>query len=163
MARLQLLHVLAALCFSLAGVVVLAAPTPTFFVEGRVYCDTCRTGFETPATVYIAGAKVRVECKHFLSNAVEHTAEGLTDASGTYRIELADDHEEQICEVVLVESPVAGCSEITGGRERARVLVAGNSGLSSNVRYANALGFLKDEPLPICGFLLRQYALGDDE
>lgn len=27
-----------------------------FVVRGRVWCDTCRAGFETPAFTYIAGA-----------------------------------------------------------------------------------------------------------
>ena len=27
-----------------------------FVVRGRVWCDTCRAGFETPASTYIAGA-----------------------------------------------------------------------------------------------------------
>jgi hypothetical protein len=26
-----------------------------FIVQGRVFCDTCRVGFETPASTYIAG------------------------------------------------------------------------------------------------------------
>lgn len=26
-----------------------------FVVQGRVFCDTCRAGFETPATTYLAG------------------------------------------------------------------------------------------------------------
>jgi len=26
-----------------------------FYVKGRVYCDPCRAGFETPLTTYIAG------------------------------------------------------------------------------------------------------------
>nr|CAD1820442.1 unnamed protein product [Ananas comosus var. bracteatus] len=79
------------------------------------------------------------------------------------RIELADSHEEEICEVALVASPLSGCAEIAAGRDRARVLLAHDSGLASNVRYANPLGFLKEEPLAVCGALLQQYALGDDE
>nr|CAD1836681.1 unnamed protein product [Ananas comosus var. bracteatus] len=154
--------VVAALFFALAGS-TFAAPVPDFVVEGHVYCDTCRAGFETSATEYIEGAKVRLECKHFATGAVEHAVEGVTDKTGTYKIALTDNHEEEICEVVLVDSPLAGCSEVTAGRERARVLLAQDSGIATNVRYANSLGFLKDHPLPVCGTLLQQYALGDDE
>jgi hypothetical protein len=32
-----------------------AAERPSFTVEGRVYCDTCRAGFETSVTTYLAG------------------------------------------------------------------------------------------------------------
>lgn len=34
---------------------VKAAGDTGFVVEGRVFCDTCRAGFETPKTTYIAG------------------------------------------------------------------------------------------------------------
>lgn len=29
-----------------------------FIVEGRVYCDTCRAGFETSATTYLPGKPI---------------------------------------------------------------------------------------------------------
>ncbi|WOL08926.1 pollen-specific protein C13-like [Canna indica] len=167
MAKLQLLPLLAALCLSLAGAALAARRVdlaiPTFVVEGRVYCDTCRAGFETSASKYIEGAKVKLECKHFDSGAVEHTSEGVTDATGTYHIEVEHNHEEEICEVVLVKSPMSGCTEVDGDRSRARVLVSGRSGLATEIRYTNSLGFLKSQPLPECGLLLQQYALGVDE
>ncbi|CAA7391994.1 unnamed protein product [Spirodela intermedia] len=141
-----------ALCSALFAVAAAAAAdSPSFVVEGRVFCDTCRAGFETTATEYLAGAKL------------VHTVEGTTDATGTYHLKVADDHEDELCEVVLVESPHADCSEIKTGRDRARILLTHNSGLATNVRLANSLGFLKEEPLPSCGVLLAQYQLGDDE
>ncbi|CAA6656427.1 unnamed protein product [Spirodela intermedia] len=131
-----------ALCSALFAVAATAAAdSPSFVVEGRVFCDTCRAGFETTATEYLAGAKL------------VHTVEGTTDATGTYHLKVADDHEDELCEVVLVESPT----------DRARILLTHNSGLATNVRLANSLGFLKEEPLPSCGVLLAQYQLGDDE
>ncbi|XP_072959776.1 pollen-specific protein C13-like [Typha angustifolia] len=160
--RLLLLPVFAALCLAVAGI-ARAVSTPEFIVTGRVYCDTCRAGFETSATEYIEGAKVRLECKHFDSGAVEHSVDGVTDKTGTYSIKLEDNHEEEICEVVLVESPVADCSEVDAARSRARVLLAQDSGLASPLRYANPLGYLKTTPLHICGALLKKYALGDDK
>ncbi|CAA7391996.1 unnamed protein product [Spirodela intermedia] len=153
-----------ALCSALFAVAAAAAAdSPSFVVEGRVFCDTCRAGFETTATEYLAGAKVRLECKHEESEELVHTVEGTTDATGTYHLKVADDHEDELCEVVLVESPHADCSEIKTGRDRARILLTHNSGLATNVRLANSLGFLKEEPLPSCGVLLAQYQLGDDE
>lgn len=43
-----------ALCLlsCLAGV---ALAMETFTIQGRVYCDTCRAGFETSATEYLQG------------------------------------------------------------------------------------------------------------
>ncbi|KAG8043246.1 hypothetical protein GUJ93_ZPchr0849g2958 [Zizania palustris] len=51
---------------------------------GRVWCDTCRAGFETPASTYIAGAKVMVECKSKSTGTKIFSFEGQTDHTGTY-------------------------------------------------------------------------------
>ncbi|KAJ3675839.1 hypothetical protein LUZ60_004881 [Juncus effusus] len=141
---------------ALSSVAVAKEKRPSFTVQGRVFCDTCRAGFETPVSEYIYGAKVRLECKHFSTGKVEHAVDGYTGQNGSYAIELKDNHEEEICQVVLVQSPSAFCSEIPAGRDRAEVLLA-DGGLSSDVRYANSLGFLKDEPLPVCPEILKQY------
>ncbi|WOK94193.1 hypothetical protein Cni_G02895 [Canna indica] len=161
MTKLHLLPVLAALCFAALAGVALAGPK--FVIEGRVYCDTCRAGFETSASEYIEGAKVRLECRHFETDAVNETAEGVTDGTGTYHVEIERSHDEEICEVILVKSSVPDCAEIPDGRDRARVLLTGRSGLASRIRYSNSLGFLKTTPLPLCGQLLQQYALGVDD
>jgi len=39
----------------LAGVTV---ADRMFTIEGRIYCDTCRAGFETSATEYMEGIEV---------------------------------------------------------------------------------------------------------
>ncbi|CAD5164110.1 unnamed protein product [Musa acuminata subsp. malaccensis] len=101
--------------------------------------------------------------RNYETDAVEHLVEGVTDSTGTYHIEVEDNHEEEICEVSLLQSPQPGCTEVAQSRNRARVLVTGRSGLASDIRYANSLGFLKDEPLQQCGLLLQQYALGVDD
>ncbi|BAF25915.1 pollen-specific protein C13 [Oryza sativa Japonica Group] len=136
---------------------------PDFFVEGDVYCDTCRAGFQTNATTAIQGARVRLECRHFMSasGAVERSAEGTTDAAGHYRIELVDNRgAEEVCAVALLSSPDPECHETEVGRDRAPVTLVQDAGLATMVRRANPLGFLKTRPLPICGDLLKSYALG---
>lgn len=45
---------IAVLCVSLLPLAAMAIGTP-FHIEGCVYCDTCRFGFETVATKYIIG------------------------------------------------------------------------------------------------------------
>ncbi|KAG9451597.1 hypothetical protein H6P81_011562 [Aristolochia fimbriata] len=138
-------------------------PARTFFtVQGRVYCDTCRCGFETPYTKYMQGAKVRVECKDRDSMKLLYTADGVTDKDGTYKILVADDHQDQICESVLVSSPHSECATIETGRERARVFLTNNNGIASATRYANNLGFMKDAPVAGCSELLRQYQEYED-
>lgn len=52
MSTVQLVFVALAF-FGIATAV--AAERPSFIVQGRVYCDTCRAGFETSVTTYLAG------------------------------------------------------------------------------------------------------------
>lgn len=48
------------------GVVAVATNAPDFVIQGRVYCDTCRAGFQTNVTEYIKGNNMP-----FLTSAVE--------------------------------------------------------------------------------------------
>ncbi|KAJ1685593.1 hypothetical protein LUZ63_016983 [Rhynchospora breviuscula] len=159
MARLWFLAFVVLSC-AFASVVL---AKPTFTVVGKVYCDTCRIGFETNVTQYMEGAKVKLECRHFVGGQVEHTIPGVTDKNGAYTLVLADNHENEICEVVLVESGMKDCAEMVPGRERARVTLSDDMGIPANVRYANALGFNKDVPLDVCKEVTKMYILDDDE
>ncbi|XP_006652233.2 pollen-specific protein C13-like [Oryza brachyantha] len=164
MASLRTIPVIFGILFYvLAGSTATATDAPDYLVQGRVYCDTCRAGFETNVTEYIKGAKVRLECKHYGTGNIERAVDGVTDETGTYKIELKDSHEEDICEVVLVKSPLANCGEVQAERDRARVLLTRNVGICDNLRFANPLGYLKDIPLPVCGELLKQFDLTDDD
>jgi hypothetical protein len=119
-----------------------------------------------PAHLYllsITGAKVRLECKHFGTGVLERTIDGVTDETGTYKIELKGSHVEDICEVVLVQSPRANCAEPQPPRDRARVVLTSDGGICDGLRLANALGYFKDVPLPVCGALLKQFDLADDD
>ncbi|WOL04219.1 hypothetical protein Cni_G12940 [Canna indica] len=157
------LHAIATLCF-LATLVALALAAPKkIIIEGRVYCDTCRAGFETSATEYIEGAKVKLECRNYTTGEIVHTGEGVSNNDGVYQITVHDDYQEETCAVRLVSSAREDCAEINDERNSAPVIVTNNVGIASNVRYTNSLGFLKDKPLPSCGQLLMQYALGVDD
>ncbi|ONK58828.1 uncharacterized protein A4U43_C08F160 [Asparagus officinalis] len=154
---------LLALCLlSCFVVIALANTSGSFTIQGRVYCDTCRAGFETSATEYVEGAKVKVECKNYTTGETTQEADGVTDASGTYNIPIMRNHEIEICEVALISSSRKDCDEIKPDRQSARVILAHDTGIASDIRYANSLGFLKKEPLPACGSLLQIYALADD-
>ncbi|KAG6524920.1 hypothetical protein ZIOFF_014865 [Zingiber officinale] len=119
--------------------------SPDIVIEGRVYCDTCRAGFETTATTYMEGI------------------EATTDSSGTYKLSVEHDHQEESCAIQLAKSSQNDCSEINDDRNSAPVVITHNVGIASNVRHANSLGFLKDQPLSNCGQILMQYALGTEE
>ncbi len=133
-----------------------------FVLQGRVYCDTCRAGFETSATTYIAGAKVRVECKDRNSMQLLYSIEGTTDSTGTYKIMVTEDHEDQLCDAVLVSSPWSDCASVDPGRDRAAVILTRYNGMVSDNRYANSMGFLKDHPMSGCTQLLQQYQEFED-
>uniref|UniRef100_A0A2P2NGA8 Pollen-specific protein C13 n=1 Tax=Rhizophora mucronata TaxID=61149 RepID=A0A2P2NGA8_RHIMU len=160
MARLLLVL---ALCL-LPAIVSAARPERNpFVVQGRVYCDTCRAGFETTKTVHIAGAKVRVECRDRKSMDLVYSKEGSTDSRGSYSIFVNEDHEDQLCDAVLVSSPRKDCSTPSEGREHARVVLTHSNGIASGSRYANAMGFMKDEAEPGCTEILQQYQAYENE
>ncbi|KAK6923738.1 hypothetical protein RJ641_009938, partial [Dillenia turbinata] len=128
-----------------------------FVVQGGVYCDTCRCGFETPASTKIAGAQVRIECKNRDTLELKYQVDGKTDSSGKFSILVEDDHGEEICEAMLVSSPVPDCAKVDPGREKSRVILTRFNGMESDTRYSNNLGFLRDEPLASCTQVLKQY------
>ncbi|KAK3157435.1 hypothetical protein QOZ80_2AG0122200 [Eleusine coracana subsp. coracana] len=140
----------------------LRAPRAGFIVRGHVWCDTCKAGFETPASTYIAGAKVRVECESKTTGVKTCSFEGHTDSTGMYNILVADEHEHELCESVLVSSPDMACAKAVAGRERAPVFLTNNNGVTSNVRVANALGFQKDVALSGCSEILKIYEEVED-
>lgn len=97
-----------------------------------------------------------MECKDRAGMAIRYSKEGTTDSTGTYRITVAEDHEDQICDSILVSSPQRDCSDATPGRDRARVILTGSNGIASFNRFANAMGFLRTEALSGCSQVLKQ-------
>jgi len=158
MARLVLLL---ALCVLPALVSARFVGNP-FLVRGKVYCDTCQAGFETSATKYIAGARVRIECKDRDTLDLKYSVEGVTDSTGTYNIMVSEDHGDQMCDCMLVSSPQGDCATPSSGRDRARVILTRNNGVIADTRFANAMGFMKNEPLAGCTQLLQKYLETDD-
>nr|XP_043608512.1 protein DOWNSTREAM OF FLC-like [Erigeron canadensis] len=148
--------VLIALCLLPVFTTALVSSNP-FRLKGRVYCDTCNAGFETSATTYIAGATVRVECLDRYTMSLKYTLSAVTDATGTYEMEVPTDHGDQKCECTLVKSPDSKCAQPSIGRNRATVILTRNNGMNNDARYANAMGFATTTPLPGCKELIRSY------
>ncbi|KAG9444027.1 hypothetical protein H6P81_015367 [Aristolochia fimbriata] len=128
-------------------------------VEGKVYCDTCRAGFVTRISEYIEGAEVKIECHNRTTGILTANVGGRTDKTGSYFIQVKGDHQEDICEVELLKSPLADCNQLDNGRIRARILLTKNNGIISDVRHANPLGFFKKEALPECPIVLKELGL----
>lgn len=160
MAKLLLLLALCALS-ALVATAGRPARNP-FQVIGRVYCDTCRAGFETSKTTYIAGAKVRIECAERKTQKLVYSQEGTTDSTGTYKINVNEDHGDETCDAMLVSSPHPLCRLVSAGRDRARVILTGFNGIASNTRFANSMGFTMEQPMSGCTELLRQYQEYED-
>ncbi|KAE8800977.1 group 11 grass pollen allergen F7-1 [Hordeum vulgare] len=138
------------------------APEGGFLVTGRVYCDPCRAGFETNISKNVEGATVAMDCRPFGGGESKLKAEATTDKQGWYKIEIDQDHQDEICEVVLTKSPDPACAEIEEFRDRARVPLTSNNGMKQQgTRYANPIAFFPKQPRPECGGILQAYDLKD--
>ncbi|KAK9714555.1 hypothetical protein RND81_06G102800 [Saponaria officinalis] len=166
MAKAQTVFVLAvAICvLSLAGVARATADN-RFFVQGMVYCDTCRIQFMTRVSHMLEGATVRLECRNITAGTVSLSAEAKTDKLGLYSIPAEGDHEDDICQISLVKSPQEECSEIPTdvfSQQSAKVSLTNNNGEATPVRNANPLGFMRKDPLPECPDVLKELDIVDD-
>ena len=108
---------------------------------------------------------VRLECRETEGGSVTYEEEASTDGSGTYKIAVEGDHEDEICEVSLVKSSLPECSQISKepfSKASARVSLTFNNGMATPVRQANPLGFLAANPLPDCPQVLRDLGIAAD-
>ena len=146
----------AALCMAaLINVAEAINEDTSLYVEGKVYCDTCRVQFQTPISEYIANATVTLLCRNRMTELVSVEIEAVTDESGKYTIKVDNDHADSICEVHLTNSPREDCSEVTAELNAARILLTNDVGVVGPVRYANALGFMRKEALKNCAQVLK--------
>ncbi|PHT48460.1 hypothetical protein CQW23_12668 [Capsicum baccatum] len=162
MARIIALFVLCSVLFASINAIS-ANFMDTFLVVGKVYCDTCRCGFETSASKYLPGSRVRIECKKRDTNDLAYTVEGVSNSKGEYKILVNSDRGDEFCDVVLIRSSDPTCDEPNKGRDRARVVLTRNNGLVSKTRLANSMGFLTNEPLASCTKILQQYEFSEDQ
>lgn len=87
--------------------------------------------------------------------------EGKTDKDGKYKLTVEGDHENDICEVTLVNSPRTDCSEIVPDMVNNRVVCSKNVGMHNAVRFVNPLFFQKDKPVEGCKELIEKMELVD--
>lgn len=109
---------------------------------------------------------MRLECREREGGKMTFNVDGETDHTGTYHLPVSGDHEEEICEINLIKSPFPDCSEIPKGgysKAVARVSLTSNSGLATNVRLANPIGFMKKEPLAECREILDELGVLPDQ
>ncbi|CAL9176609.1 unnamed protein product [Musa hybrid cultivar] len=85
--------------------------------------------------------------RNHTTGEVVHTEEAVTDKAGTYQVAVLDDHQEDTCEMILVNGTRGDFSEITAPL---------SSPLTASGSPATCT---KDKPLASCGQLLMQNAL----
>ncbi|XP_059283476.1 pollen allergen Sal k 5.0101-like [Lycium ferocissimum] len=168
----EIILIVSAVClFSLFGVIQAEAEAPTqtqtqFHVEGKVYCDFCRALFENRLSKPMPDAEVRLQCRNQTDDTVTLTVEGQTDERGVYSLLVERDHEDEICEMILMKSSMDDCTEIPNeghAKESARITITNNNGMSETTRHANPLFFLKKEASPECDEVFKELELLPEE
>ncbi|KAJ0242591.1 hypothetical protein HA466_0205440 [Hirschfeldia incana] len=160
--------VVSAACLStLAGFAAADADDFDLFqIQGSVYCDTCRVQFVTRLSKFLEGAKVKLECRSRTNGTLTLTKEAVTDKTGSYKMEVTGDHEEEVCELVLVQSPDSGCSDVSKEaylRNAAKISLTANDGIVSHeTRIVNPLGFMVKTPLADCPAAFKELGIVPD-
>ncbi|MQL90226.1 hypothetical protein Taro_022817 [Colocasia esculenta] len=83
-------------------------------------------------------------------------ADGVTDREGKYKIEVDGEHDDEICESVLVSSPKSVCATPLTGRDRSRVMLSHANVVVSNKSIANNLGFRRVAAMDSCSEIMRE-------
>ncbi|KAK9057361.1 hypothetical protein SSX86_022196 [Deinandra increscens subsp. villosa] len=141
---------------------VSAPSTPdgeSFVVQGKVYCDPCRIQFPTKISYPVPNTKVVLRCRERESGAETTKLEGRSDANGMYSITATGDHEEEICDVRITESPDSKCPEVMDDESIARVSLTDKNGVRGKTRAANPIGFMVKEIDPRCKEILAEIGI----
>ncbi|KAK8368646.1 hypothetical protein V6Z11_A01G056500, partial [Gossypium hirsutum] len=110
-------------------------------VIGKVYCDTCRVEFETKLSQPINEVKVHLECKNRTDERIVYSKDAVSDKLGMYSIPVEGDHEDELREVSLIESPRKNCNEMMESWRKARVMLTRRDGVTDLTRQTNSLRF----------------------
>ncbi|KAL9287312.1 putative pollen allergen Ole e 1 family [Arabidopsis thaliana] len=124
------------------------------------------SAYSNLSTLFSIGAKVKLECRSRTNGTVTLTKEAVTDKTGSYRMEVTGDHEEEVCELVLVESPDSGCSDVSKEaylRNAAKISLTANDGIVSHeTRIVNPLGFMVQTPSAECPAAFKELGIVPD-
>ncbi|KAK1428375.1 hypothetical protein QVD17_17208 [Tagetes erecta] len=131
----------------------------SFVVQGKVYCDPCRIQFPTKLSYPVPNTKVVLRCRERESGGETCKLEGTSDANGMYSITAVGDHEEEICDVRITESPDSKCPEVMDDESIARVSLTDKNGVRGKTRMANPIGFMVKEIDPRCKEILAEIGI----
>ncbi|KAI3787796.1 hypothetical protein L2E82_00231 [Cichorium intybus] len=142
-----------------AGTPASSSAGEAFVVQGKVYCDPCRIQFPTKISYPIPFAKIVLACREREGSAESYTVQGTSDQNGMYSVTATGDHEEEICDVHVTESPDSKCPEIMDDERSARVSLTDKNGVRGNTRMANPIGFMVKEVDPRCKEILAEIGI----
>ncbi|XP_071719658.1 olee1-like protein [Rutidosis leptorrhynchoides] len=142
-----------------------ASPAPStsngesFTIQGKVYCDPCRIQFPIKISYPVPNTKVILRCRNRESGVETVKTEGMSDANGMYSLNASGDHEEEICDVRVTESPDPKCPEVMDDESSARVSLTDKNGVRGNTRMANPIGFMVKDIDPRCKAILDEMGI----
>lgn len=103
-----------------------------------------------------------LECQDNMDMQVVYTGDAVTGPDGKWKLEVDEDHHDELCTVRLVSSPLEGCKSPDPGRSRASLILTRYNGVVSNHHSANSMGFFQDKPLDGCTELRAFYQLDSE-
>ncbi|CAN6845637.1 unnamed protein product [Brassica oleracea] len=109
------------------------------------------------------GAMVKLVCKNRKTMEEIYTNVAVSNMHGKYMFVVHNNHNDEMCDVMLVKSSDKGCSEISKGREQARVILNHYNGITEQIRHANNMGFGKDVTDVFCYELIKKYHVDENE
>ncbi|XP_073053840.1 anther-specific protein LAT52-like [Primulina eburnea] len=157
----KVVALVSAICITLAISTIAHGHDQVFNIEGDVYCDPCRVQFQTTLSQKLPGATVRLVCTDDVTGKVTYDVQGVTNADGHYSLQVVGDHENDMCEVTPVKSPLEDCNEPMTEVEKSRIVCTENSGMHTTVRFANPLGFMTKNIHAQCPGVLQELDLHD--
>lgn len=106
---------------------------------------------------------MKLSCKHRQTMEETYSDVAVSDKEGNYKFIVHEDHKDEMCDVELVKSSDASCPKISVGREKSRVILNHFSGIATQIRHANNMGFEKEVSDVFCSELIKKYIVTEDE
>lgn len=106
---------------------------------------------------------MKLSCKHRQTMEETYSDVAVSDKEGNYKFVVHEDHKDEMCDVELVKSSDASCPKISLGREKSRVILNHFSGIATQIRHANNMGFEKEVSDVFCSELIKKYIVTEDE